>query len=57
MGFSPFANAWVTVGYNVRGFNDRAFESSHYTAKGAYLMLRIKFDQRTLGLDRAGAQP
>lgn len=57
VGFSPFANAWVTVGYNVRGFNDRDFESSHYTAKGAYLMLRIKFDQRTLGLDRAGAQP
>jgi uncharacterized repeat protein (TIGR01451 family) len=51
VGFSPFTNAWVSVGYNIRGFNDRDFESSHYTAEGAYLVLRMKFDQRSLGLE------
>jgi uncharacterized repeat protein (TIGR01451 family) len=55
VGFTPFTNAWVSVGYNIRGFNDRDFESSHYTAEGAYLVFRMKFDQHSLGLDRAGA--
>lgn len=55
VGFTPFTNAWVSVGYNIRGFNDRDFESSHYTAKGAYLVFRMKFDQHSLGLDRANA--
>lgn len=53
VGFTPFTNAWVSVGYNIRGFNDRDFGSSHYTAKGAYLVFRMKFDQHSLGLDRA----
>jgi uncharacterized repeat protein (TIGR01451 family) len=57
VGFSPFVNTWVSVGYNIRGFNDRDFESSHYTAKGAYLIFRMKFDQHSLGLDRSGASP
>ena len=55
VGFSPFTNAWVSVGYNVRGFHDRDFEAAHYTAPGPYLMLRLKFDQSTLGLDRGAA--
>jgi uncharacterized repeat protein (TIGR01451 family) len=55
VGFTPFTNAWVSVGYNIRGFNDRDFESSHYTAEGAYLVFRMKFDQHTLGLDRRDA--
>jgi uncharacterized repeat protein (TIGR01451 family) len=54
VGFTPFTNAWVSVGYNIRGFNDRDFEASHYTAKGAYLVFRMKFDQHSLGLDRVG---
>jgi hypothetical protein len=45
VGFSPFTNAWVSVGYNLKGFEDRDFGASHYTAEGAYLMLRLKFDQ------------
>jgi uncharacterized repeat protein (TIGR01451 family) len=57
VGFSPFTNSWVSVGYNIRGFNDRDFESSHYTAQGPYLMLRMKFDQGTFGLDRGAAAP
>ncbi|HEY0310557.1 MAG TPA: carboxypeptidase-like regulatory domain-containing protein, partial [Luteimonas sp.] len=50
VGFSPFANAWVSVGYNFRGFRDRDFEQAHHTAEGAYLVLRMKFDQDSLGL-------
>lgn len=55
VGFTPFDNAWVSVGYNIRGFNDRDFGASHYTAQGAYLVFRMKFDQGTFGLDRGKA--
>lgn len=56
VGFSPFPNAWVSLGYNLRGFHDRDFEDAHHTAKGAYLVFRMKFDQRSLGLDGDGAR-
>jgi uncharacterized repeat protein (TIGR01451 family) len=55
IGFTPFTNTWVSLGYNIRGFNDRDFGASHYTAEGAYLVFRMKFDQHSLGLDRGGA--
>ena len=51
LGFSPFTNAWVSVGYNIRGFEDRDFSDAHHTAQGPYLVLRMKFDQQSLGLD------
>ena len=54
IGFTPFDNAWVSLGYNVRGFHDRDFESAHHTAQGPYLVLRMKFDQQSLGLDGGG---
>ena len=54
IGFSPFANAWVSVGYNLKGFEDRDFDDAHQTARGAYMVLRMKFDQDTFGLDRSG---
>src|SRR5690606_7735020 len=41
VGFTPFENAWVSVGFNLRGFRDRDFEASHYTAEGAYLVFRL----------------
>src|SRR3546814_6697182 len=50
----PFTNAWVSVGYNVRGFQDRDFEQAHHTAEGAYMVLRLKFDQDTFGLATRG---
>jgi hypothetical protein len=55
LGFTPFTNAWFSLGYNVVGFSDRDFEAMHYTAQGPYLMMRFKFDQQTLGL--AGGRP
>src|SRR3546814_11902075 len=50
LGFSPFTNTWVSVGYNIRGFDDRDFNASHHTAERAYLVFSMKFDQRSLGL-------
>ncbi len=47
IGFTPYTNAWISVGYNVRGFNDRDFGATNYTARGPYLTMRFKFDQLT----------
>ncbi len=41
-------NTWVSVGYNIEGFTDDDFDSAHYTAKGIYLRLRMKFDQQSV---------
>ncbi len=58
VGFSPFENAWISVGYNLHGFHDRDFASAHYTAQGPYLTLRFKFDQSTRpGVGESGASP
>ncbi|MGB7739313.1 MAG: OmpA family protein [Steroidobacteraceae bacterium] len=48
IGYSPFDNAWFSVGYNFSGFSDRDFDSAYYTAQGPFLTLRFKFDQSTL---------
>lgn len=45
IGVSPFKNGYVTIGYNVNGFRDKDFEDSRYTRKGAFVTLRMKFDQ------------
>ena len=47
IGVTPFANAWISVGYNILGFRDREFEESRYTRDGFYIMMRLKFDQQT----------
>ena len=54
VGISPAKNVWLSVGYNVDGYTDRDFEAAEYSRKGAYLKLRLKFDQTTAGelLDR-----
>ena len=54
VGVSPAKNVWMSVGYNVDGYSDEEFEAAEYSRKGAYLKLRIKFDQTTAGelLDR-----
>ncbi len=48
VGFSPAANVWLGVGYNLAGFRDRDFTSANATAKGWYLYLRMKADQDML---------
>jgi uncharacterized repeat protein (TIGR01451 family) len=53
IGYSPADNAWISLGYNLRGFDDRDFDAAHYTAQGPFLTLRFKFDQATrLGRER-----
>jgi uncharacterized repeat protein (TIGR01451 family) len=47
IGYSPIENVWISLGYNVLGFNDRDFSAANYTAQGFYVQLRIKFDQFT----------
>ena len=48
VGHSVFDNTWVSVGYNVTGFEDDDFVSAEYTAKGPYLKFRMKLDQSHL---------
>lgn len=55
VGYKVFDNAWVAVGYNLRGFSDDDFVGAEYRAKGFYVALRMKFDQDTLGLNKPGS--
>lgn len=47
VGWSPLTNAWISVGYNVKGFDDPDFADARYTAQGLFLKVRFKFDQKT----------
>ncbi len=47
IGFTPAKNVWVSVGYNVFGFEDRDFEAAEYSNQGVFVKLRVKFDQQT----------
>ncbi len=48
VGFTPRDNVWLSVGYNVAGFEDRDFDAAAYTRDGLYFKLRMKFDETTL---------
>lgn len=48
IGYTPKENVWVSVGWNVSGFEDEDFEAARYTQQGPYIKLRAKFDQDTL---------
>jgi uncharacterized repeat protein (TIGR01451 family) len=47
IGISPIPNAWLSIGYNLAGFEDRDFDDARYTRKGFFATLRFKFDQMT----------
>ena len=47
VGITPFKNGYISVGYNVVGFEDRDFEESRYTRDGPFITFRLKFDQNT----------
>lgn len=42
-------NLWVSAGYNFSGFKDDDLAGEDYTARGAYLRLRFKFDESLFG--------
>ena len=48
LGITFAQNMWVSVGYNLDGFDDDDFSFAGYTAKGPYIKLRIKADQDSL---------
>lgn len=52
IGISPIRNSWISVGYNVTGFEDRDFSGARSTVKGLWVALRMKFDEESLGLAR-----
>lgn len=47
-GYRVKDNLWVSVGYNVAGFKDRDLSADDATARGVYLRLRFKFDEKLL---------
>ncbi len=49
LGFAPVDNTWISVGYNFEGYEDEDFEAAEYSQDGAYLKIRLKFDQDTAG--------
>ena len=48
VGVSPAKDVWITVGYNIAGYRDHDFEDARYTRQGAYLTMRMKFDQGSI---------
>jgi opacity protein-like surface antigen len=52
LGYNVMDNLWLSLGYNVRGLNDRDFNDAGYSARGLFVSLRMKVDQDTFGLNK-----
>jgi opacity protein-like surface antigen len=48
VGYNPYKNMWVSVGYNVTGFEDTEFTGADYAGQGPHLNLRFKVDQESM---------
>ena len=48
VGYNIRDNMWLTLGYNIKGFDDSDFSQARYTAQGPYLRFQIKADQHFL---------
>ena len=46
-GYNLVKNLWLSIGYNLSGYEDDDFTGAEYTAEGPYLKLRFKFDQNS----------
>jgi hypothetical protein len=46
LGYAVATNLWLSAGYNWAGFRDRDLTGAEYTAKGSYIRLRYKFDEK-----------
>jgi hypothetical protein len=60
IGFRLRDNLWLSLGYNATGFSDRDLVSSNYTTRGAFVRLRMKFDEDIVdiaGRKGAGGRP
>lgn len=47
-GYQLQRNMWVSAGYNLLGFKERDLAGADATAKGAFVRVRMKFDETTL---------
>ncbi len=54
LGYQVYKNLWLSAGYNFVGLRDRDLTANEYTSKGAYIRLRFKFDETTLGFPATG---
>jgi hypothetical protein len=45
-GYAVVDNLWLSVGFNLLGFNDDDLVESDYTRRGVYIRLRYKFDEK-----------
>jgi uncharacterized repeat protein (TIGR01451 family) len=45
IGYLLVDNVWLSGGYNVSGFTDRDLSGGNYTASGAFMRVRAKFDE------------
>jgi opacity protein-like surface antigen len=48
LGYRLRDNMWLSLGYNILGFDDADFRDARYTAQGPFLRFSIKADQHTL---------
>lgn len=48
VGYKVMTNAWLSVGYNFTGFEDKDFSAADFTAQGPFARFRFKFDQNSL---------
>ena len=53
LGYLVTTNLWVSAGYNFFGYRDADLAGADYTARGAYVRMRYKFDESLL--ESAGA--
>jgi hypothetical protein len=49
VGYLIWKNLWVSLGYNVQGFDAPDLSGEAYTQRGIYLHLNFKFDESLLG--------
>lgn len=50
LGRTLTTDLWVGCGYNQCGFADRDFVGARFAREGAYLKIRVKFDQQSIGM-------
>jgi len=48
VGYNVMQNAWLSLGYNLLGFQDKDFSQADYTAQGPFIRIRFKFDQNSV---------
>jgi len=48
LSYNLFEDAWLSLGYNIEGFEDEDFELQNYRKEGAYVQFKMKFNQKNL---------